>query len=413
MAYSCFDFEGTTGKKTLGLTLYSDSSSQCGHTNLRNLNQPEDPPTSLRLLEAMHSSPSNLVASELHDRYLNRLLRLAEKKILPVLRAKVAAEDIAQEAFVTFFEKVRAGSVEWSSEGDLWRFLAGIARKKILKTSERFSAGKRALSAEDDGRTVAHTSQEAMEIEAVDLGDFIDHLLAGENALLREVLIGKLAGFTQAEIAQHIGRSERTCRRLLESLRAKIVLQNHVLNVSVLTANTHSIAAPHQSTLDQIALPTIKHDDFRLLRFIGEGTFGKVYFAQGLSDHLPRQLAIKVLKREWLSVDAIVRRFGEEIRCHSQLRHPHIAKIYACGYLKNGTPFLGSEYMPFTLADLNQTAANQQQILAQIQEAIAFVHSKGMTHGDLKLSNIGVSDRGHGKLLDFGLTQPTNTENNF
>ncbi len=70
-------------------------------------------------------------AADVYARYAPRLLKLARSRIFELIQSKVDPQDIAQEAFVAFFDLVDEGKVDWQKEGDLWRLLSGIAINQV------------------------------------------------------------------------------------------------------------------------------------------------------------------------------------------------------------------------------------------------------------------------------------------
>ena len=93
------------------------------------------------LAQYVQGSPSETVAAsiEIHSRYLNQLIALAQNRLLGILKSKVDADDIAQEAFVAFFAMADRDEIKWKERGDLWRLLAGIAINKVKQQFERYS----------------------------------------------------------------------------------------------------------------------------------------------------------------------------------------------------------------------------------------------------------------------------------
>ena len=97
-------------------------------------------------------------------------------------------------------------------------------------------------------------------------------------------------------------------------------------------------AAKHEALasvpMDLPSLPTISHDNYRMLNEIARGGMGRITHA--IDVRLERQVAIK----EMLSNDVeLVRRFFREIRITSQLQHPAIVSIYEAGRWEDGNPF--------------------------------------------------------------------------
>jgi len=147
---------------------------------------------------------------------------------------------------------------------------------------------------------------------------------------------------------------------------------------------------------------TVSH--YRIIEKLGEGGMGVVYLAEDL--HLARQVAIKFLT----STDHHYRaRFIREARAVSALSHPNIAMVHDYGETDQNQPFIVMEYVKGkSLSDLLEqglTLRRSVEIVSAIAEALGEAHEHGIVHRDIKPSNVIVSDRGHVKVLDFGLVK--------
>ena len=345
------------------------------------------------LAQYVQGSPSETVAAsiEIHSRYLNRLIALAQNRLLGILKSKVDADDIAQEAFVAFFAMADRDEIKWKERGDLWRLLAGIAINKVKQQFERYSTLKRDLRTESQ---VAVTI-EVGEQDVNELAELVEHVISSENPLIGKVLNLRLAGFSFEEIAERVGRSTRTIRRLLESLKAKLIVSEEL--------GFRLAGEPSKAVVK-----SVDYHDFDLLRMIGQGSFAKVYLAKQVSTG--QLFAIKSIKKKWLTNEQARQSFYREAELLMTLSDPCFVKTYGIGQLPNGGCFLLLELIQGkSLEAVVRTASQGMRLswLNQIREAVERLHSAGFVHGDICLSNVMIDRDGQIKLLDFGLGRRT------
>ncbi len=156
--------------------------------------------------------------------------------------------------------------------------------------------------------------------------------------------------------------------------------------------------------VEESLLPAVLAGKFEIERQIGAGGMGVVYRARDLS--LDRPVAIKVLPRV---VPQAASRLRREARAMATMQHPHLAVIHALESWR-GAPVLVLEYLPGgTLADRIrfgplpiETVVNTGVLIGDV---LHHVHRAGYLHRDVKPSNIGYTERGMAKLLDFGLVR--------
>ena len=140
---------------------------------------------------------------------------------------------------------------------------------------------------------------------------------------------------------------------------------------------------------------------------LGEGGMGEVYLAR--DTQLDREIAIKILTAEVARDQQRLHRFLQEARAASALSHPNAAHIYEIGEV-DGAHYIAMEFVEGQSLDrkidgLPVRVPELLDIAIQIADALDEAHAKGITHRDIKSSNIVISSRGRVKVLDFGLAK--------
>src|SRR5579863_2497563 len=160
-------------------------------------------------------------------------------------------------------------------------------------------------------------------------------------------------------------------------------------------------------------------DDYRVVSFVGKGSYGVVYRAQQQSLN-NRNVVIKVLHSTW--AQSYIAQFRHEVSLLASVSHPYILPVYGYGMI-NARGKMASAYVPYlvlpyaeygSLADLlaKEGPLPLRRVVTFVEEvadALSFSHERGVLHRDVKPANILLMGS-HVTLADFGVASLISTE---
>lgn len=183
-----------------------------------------DPGLDDRDLVSNYQAGSESAARDLFDKYCERLMKLAKRRIGQRMASRFDPEDVIQSAFRTFFTRVKNDEFTFEAEDDLFKLLVRLTVRKTLRRIEHHSAAKRNPNSEAAQRTddvepfsliASRAVTPDMEVALID--EF--QLFIGDLPELdRKVIELKIQGYTTVEIAEKVGSYERKVRRVLERI---------------------------------------------------------------------------------------------------------------------------------------------------------------------------------------------------
>ena len=183
-----------------------------------------------RLIDGLRAGDDRIVR-EFCDQYGEALHRVAERRLPAGVRRRVGPEDVVQSACRTFLRRARGGEFQLADSEALWRLLCAITLTKAREQTRFHLRQKRGLDRETPltpppGGSGA-TGHDAADphptpAQAAEFADFFGQALAGLDDEERQVVDLKLQELTNEEVAERLGSSERTVRRILKRVQSRL-----------------------------------------------------------------------------------------------------------------------------------------------------------------------------------------------
>jgi serine/threonine protein kinase len=198
---------------------------------------------------------------------------------------------------------------------------------------------------------------------------------------------------------------QNTPTDLLDTLQWTKTLQKHVVGST--PGCTINIKAPSESSLYSDYTELEEEDSLSLMNLIGQGGMADVFRAS--QESLERDIAIKVLRGD--SSTSAQGHFSAEAKITGGLDHPNIVPIHDLLTLPSGAKALLMKHIDGEtwLKRIKRSRASEcfdlpreLSVLCDLCDAVAFAHSRGVIHLDIKPANVMVGEYGQTLLMDWG-----------
>jgi serine/threonine-protein kinase len=213
--------------------------------------------------------------------------------------------------------------------------------------------------------------------------------LSAENLVQRTLELGLISDAQLRDLWAEPGSRNLSGEEFQQLLLRRGLLTNYQLD-RLLAGNRHGFF----------------YGDYKILYLVGAGTFARVFRASHVKTN--ELAAVKVLRRKFSEDAEQTDRFYREGQLCKTLKHPNIVPIYEV-FSQADTHYLVMEFVEgrnlrdFIRVRKSLDPLDASKLILGVANGLQYAFEKGITHRDIKLSNVLVSSRGQAKLVDFGL----------
>lgn len=182
------------------------------------------PETSTDLVRRWQAGDQD-AAAQLYERYQRKLLPLVASHLSEKLRQRLDADDLVQSIFKSAFRVTKEGQTQFSDDTGFWKWLVTVALNKTFKRIERETADMRdpgreiSPQADGDDYLADCLSRQPTGEQVVVLADLLENILHRLDDDQKQVLLLRLEGFTQKEIAAKLDVCDKTVQRRFDTIR--------------------------------------------------------------------------------------------------------------------------------------------------------------------------------------------------
>ncbi len=163
-----------------------------------------------------------------------------------------------------------------------------------------------------------------------------------------------------------------------------------------------------ETTVKHLTTGSIFAGRYQVIEELGKGGMGTVY--KVLDKEIRENVALKLLNPEIASDDQAIERFRNELKFARKITHKNVCRMYDLNKHEN-TPYISMEYvsgedLKSTLRRVGHLSTSKAVYIAkQVCDGLAEAHKLGVVHRDLKPQNIIIDDKGHARIMDFGVAR--------